>query len=323
MNRKAVESDCTALACTGPTAVCTATVRFRNLSIPSSYRSLVSAMRIRKAVITAAGEFHSRLPLQTLVDRSGAVHSVLRYTLDEIVEAGVEQIVFIVRPGDDDPYRSAAGPYVSRLVFVEQHNPRGYGDAILRAREIISGEPFLHLVSDHLFLSRTDRSCARQLIETAARFECSVSAVQPTRENEIHFFGTVGGTPVPQQDHVYDVSVVMEKPTPTVAEQELIVAGQRAGYYLCMFGMHVLTPGIFELLQDELAGAAATATVDLSSSLNRLAQTERYLALEIDGTRFNISYRYGLLLAQLAIGLSGCDRDLILTEMVRLLAENR
>ena len=277
-------------------------------------------MKIRKAVITAAGDQHARLPLQTLVDRRGEVRTALRLMLDEVVESGIDDVAIIVRPGKQEPYINAAGPHASRLTFFEQDNPRGYGDAILRAKDFIGDEAFLHLVSDHLYLSKTDRLCAQQLIEAAATHECSVSAIQPTRENEVAYFGTVGGTPLAQSDNLYEVNTVIEKPTPTVAEQRLIVAGQRAGYYLCMFGMHVLTPMVLTLLQKSL-DAADGKTIDLSSSLNQLAKTERYLALEIDGSRYNISYKYGLLMAQLAFSLSGDDRDLILTELVNLLAQ--
>lgn len=280
-------------------------------------------MKIRKAVITAAGDFHSQLPLQTLVDRKGRIRTALRMSLDEIVDSGIEQVAIIVRPGQQEPYINAAGSQASRLTFFEQQNPRGYGDAILRARDFIGKETFLHLVSDHLYLSRTDRLCAQQLIDVATHHECSVSAIQPTRENEVIFFGTVGGSPLAQSDNLYEVNTVIEKPTPTVAEQRLIVAGQRAGYYLCLFGMHVLTPTVLTLLQKSLDAADDGKTIDLSSSLNLLAQTERYLALEVDGSRYNISYKYGLLMAQLAFSLSGVDRDLVLTELVNLLATRK
>lgn len=276
-------------------------------------------MKIRKAVITAAGDQHARLPLQTLVDRRGEVRTALRLMLDEVVESGIDDVAIIVRPGRQEPYINAAGPHASRLTFFEQDNPRGYGDAILRAKDFTGDEAFLHLVSDHLYLSKTDRLCAQQLVDAATKHECSVSAIQPTRENEVAYFGTVGGTPIAQSDNLYEVNTVIEKPTPTVAEQRLIVAGQRAGYYLCMFGMHVLTPTVLALLQKAL-DAADGKTIDLSSSLHQLAKSERYLALEIDGSRYNISYKYGLLMAQLAFSLSGDDRDLILTELVNLLA---
>ncbi|MEQ9409842.1 MAG: hypothetical protein RIK87_19050 [Fuerstiella sp.] len=280
-------------------------------------------MRVRKAVITAAGENHSNLPLQSVVDREGRLGTALRRTLDEVVDAGIDEIALIVRPGQSGPYLSAAEVHASRLVFFEQDNPRGYGDAILRAGEFVGREPFLHLVSDHLYVSRGEKSCAAQLCEVAAVEECSVSAIQPTRENEIIYFGTVGGSPVAQRDRLYEVSTVIEKPTPTIAEQELVVAGQRSGYYLCLFGMHVLTPAVLDLLQSNLQAAGPGESIDLSTALARLAATERYLAFEVDGSRCNISYRYGLMLAQLAISLGGVDRDLILTELVRLLAQEQ
>ena len=278
------------------------------------------SMKIRKAVITAAGDLHARLPLQSIVDRRGEIRTALRLTLDEIVSSGIDDIAIVIRPGQQDPYIKAAGPHAARLTFFEQTNPRGYGDAILRTSGFIGQESFLHLVSDHLYLSRSDQHCAQQLIDVATRHGCSVSAIQATRENEIVHFGTVGGTPVAQESHLYEVSSVIEKPTPTIAEQKLIVAGQRAGYYLCMFGMHVLTPSVFSILQQLLDAAPPEQGIDLSSSLNRLAQTQRYLAFAVNGTRYNISEKYGLFIAQLAFSLSGVDRDQILTELVHLLS---
>lgn len=280
-------------------------------------------MRIRKAVITAAGEHHSNLPLQSVVDREGQPGTALHRTLDEVVNAGIDEIAIVVRPGQADRYLSAAGSHAPRLVFFEQDHPRGYGDAILRAAEFCSDEAVLHLVSDHLYVSAREQSCAAQLCETAAVQECSISAIQPTRENEIIYFGTVGGRPVAQQDRLYEVTTVVEKPTPTIAEQELIVAGQRSGHYLCLFGMHVLTPALLRILESNLAAAQPGAPIDLSTSLAQLAQTERYLAFEVDGSRFNIGYKYGLMLAQLAISLGGVDRDVILTELVGLLAHQQ
>jgi UTP--glucose-1-phosphate uridylyltransferase len=63
-------------------------------------------------------------------------------------------------------------------------------------------------------------------------------------------------------------------------------------------------------------------SINLSDSLNRLAHSGRYLASELDGVRYNIGEKYGLLIAQLAIALSGDDRDQVLTELIELLAKN-
>lgn len=278
-------------------------------------------MPINKAIITSASRAQARLPLQTVVDRSGQVRSALELVLEEVLGAGVEDVAIVICPGEAERYLQAAGPHAPRITFFEQNEPRGYGDALLRARSFVDSDPFLHLVSDHLYVSRLDRSCAAQLVAIAEREQCSVSAIQPTRENQLAYFGAVGGVPVPRQSGLYEVHTVMEKPTPTVAEQKLIVPGQRAGHYLCLFGMHVLTPTIFQLLESAVGELQPGQSANLSSSLDRLAKAERYLAAQLDGERYNIGEKYGLLVAQLAIALSGDDRDRILTELVELLAK--
>src|ERR1700690_1713126 len=111
-------------------------------------------MRIRKAVITAAARGQNLLPLQTLVDRDGIQKSALRIILEEATSSGVDEICLVVRPGDQAAYAAAAGDLASRLHFVEQSQPRGYGHALHCANAFVASDPFLHLVSDHLYVSR-------------------------------------------------------------------------------------------------------------------------------------------------------------------------
>ncbi len=283
-------------------------------------------MTISKAVITAAGKDQTHLPLQTVVDRSGRARSALELVLAEVVSAGIEDIAIVVAPGEQDRYLAAAGSFASRLTFFIQHDPQGYGDAILRAQAFVDREMFLHLVGDHLYVSdHSQWSCAAQLVAVAQQEQCSVSAIQPTHESKLRFFGAIGGTPVAHAEKLYEVTAIMEKPTPTQAEQSLIVAGQRSGYYLCFFGMHVLTPTIMDLLAEAKSAVAntrtdASASLNLSDSLRKLIQREKYLAFQIQGQRFNIGETYGLLIAQMALALSGPDRDRILVELIELLA---
>ena len=282
-------------------------------------------MSISKAVITAAGPDQHTLPLQTLVDRDGRAKTALELIVSEAVSAGVEDVCIVIHPSDADAYSEAAGEHAGRLHFVEQPEPRGYGDALCLAREFVGNQPFLHLVSDHLYLSATDASCARQLVEMATAENCSVSAVQATRENMLPYFGTVSGQRIAGRSDLYEVNNVIEKPTPTQAEQELIVAGLRSGYYLCMFGMHVLTPTVMTILADVLADAESgnETKAPLATALCELSRRERYLALQVRGTRYNMGMKYGLLRSQLALALSGQDREQILTELVELLATGR
>ena len=273
-------------------------------------------MKIKRAVITAAGRDEQSLPLQRLVDRDGIAKTALEIIVEEAVAAGAHEVGIVVRPGDEAAFRAAAGNAASRLELIPQAEPRGYGHALKTARGFVGDEPFLHLVGDHLYVSEAGTRSAAQLVAVAEAEACAVSAVQPTRENMLPYFGTIGGRRVAQSKHLYEIDAVVEKPTPTQAEQELIVPGLRAGHYLCFFGMHVLTPGIFSLLD----GLGAIGDRQLSAALAALAGRERYLAYEVQGSRYNLGVTYGLLVAQLALALSGKDRDEILTQLVELLA---
>jgi len=275
-------------------------------------------MDIRKAIITAAGQSQRTLPLQSLVDRDGQTKTALAIIIDEILRAGIESIGVVVAPGDAPAYRAAAGSHASRLAFIEQTESLGYAHAIHSAVEFCGGYPFLLLVGDHLYLSAREKGCAQQLVEIARAENCAVSAVQSTHESKLPFYGAVGGKLVDAGRRLYQVDTVLEKPTPTEAEQKIDVPGLRAGYYLCFFGMHVLTPAVQRILA-KFFGEQKKG-VNFRAALAQLAAHERYLACELDGRRYDFGVKYGLLNAQLALALSGRDRDEVLRGLVELLA---
>lgn len=281
-------------------------------------------MKITRAVITAAARDDRHLPLQQLVDRDRQTKAALAIIVEEAVAAGAHEVAIVVRPGDEAAFREAAGDAASRLELIPQAEPAGYGHAILQARSFVADEPFLHFVGDHLYVSDAVSEeesiatpCARQLVAIAEAEGCAVSAVQATREHMLPYFGTVGGRLVAGRRGLYEIDKVLEKPTPTLAERELVVPGLRAGHYLCFFGMHVLTPTVLDLLD----AAGPEGRRQLSPALTTLAERERYLAAELAGRRYNLGLTYGLLNAQLAIGLAGPDRGEILAQLVDLLAK--
>lgn len=275
-------------------------------------------MEIKKAVITAAGRAQSTLPLQSVVDSDGTPKTALQILLEEVLSTGVERICVVVNPGTEEAFKAAAGGHSSRLEFVAQPSPRGYGHAVHCARSFTGKEPFLLLVGDHLYVSTTTKRAAQQLVEIASIENCATSAVQATHESKLPFYGAVGGHLVPNRKGIYEISEVVEKPTPTQAEQRLIVPGLRAGHYLCFFGMHVLTPAVMDLLEEEIG--RSEKNVQLSPALGQLARRERYLACELSARRYDMGVKYGLLTAQLAVALAGKDREEVLAQLVDLLA---
>jgi UTP--glucose-1-phosphate uridylyltransferase len=273
-----------------------------------------------------------------LVDRDGLTKPVLQIIAEEAIESGIEEICVVAAPGDEDVYRRHFRNYAAnlssaykgidwaeaqarrlidleeRLQFAVQPEPEGYGHAVWCARSFVAGKPFLLLLGDHLYISSENRRCARQLIDLALAEGCAVSAVQATREHLIHQYGTLTGRRLPQHPEIYSIDEIIEKPNPTLAELRLQVPGLRAGHYLCFFGMHVLTPSVFDLLDDLVErNVRELGQIQLTTALNLLAAKEQYLALETRGARFNLGVRFGVVEAQIALALAGADRERMLT----------
>jgi len=272
-------------------------------------------MKVKKAVITAAAPYQRKLPLQTLYNQEGIKKSVLEILIEEVIHAGINEICVVIHPGDEASFESVLGSYREQIKFMPQEKPLGYGHALFSAASFAGDDPFLHLVGDHIYVRKTETGSAQHLVSQAEKYECSISAVQATRENLIPHFGVVGGSRIQGNQELYQINKVIEKPTPTEAEQKLMVPGLRTGYYLCFFGMHVLTSTIMKILHEKIT-ADPEGKHNLSDSLNALSQKEQYFALEKTDLRFDMGTRYGLMKAQLAIALNGKDRDRVMSELL-------
>jgi UTP--glucose-1-phosphate uridylyltransferase len=84
--------------------------------------------------------------------------------------------------------------------------------------------------------------------------------------------------------------------------------------------MHVLTPSVIDILGG-IHTADPQSPLTLSTALATLAQQGQYLAFETEDRRYDIGAPYGMLMAQLALVLSGRDRNDVLSRLVELLAD--
>ncbi|TXK33211.1 nucleotidyl transferase [Pontibacter qinzhouensis] len=309
-------------------------------------------MKIKKAVITAAARGERLYPVADtiqkamlpVIDIDGLHKPVIQIIAEEAFASGIEELCIVCAPGDRERYLSAfaslrdnllksfksvdwakkqaekVDDLLQRLQFAEQEEPLGYGHAVYCARDFVNNEPFLLLLGDYLYVSdMLQKRCAAQLVELATQEACSVSAVNPTIEHQIGRYGTLTGKQLANKTGVYQIDTIIEKPSLSVAELELQTPGLRVGYYLCFFGMHVFTPAVFELLQQQLEQQAQP--VMLTPALQQLALQEKYLALEVKGQRYDLSRKHGLLSAQLALGLAGEAHSETLSTLVEMLAE--
>ncbi|MBM3734764.1 MAG: UTP--glucose-1-phosphate uridylyltransferase [Acidobacteria bacterium] len=266
------------------------------------------------AVITAGAPGQQHILQQTLVTHENRRTSIFEF-LAGMLEGVSDRIALIIPAGARDLFTPLIRPVSSDVTLIEQPEPRGYGHALYQAREFTAGQPFLHMVGDHFYLANEGPSSAlvQTLVEIHERHKCSVTAVQPTRESLLPYFGAIGGPAIATDGPVklYQVDTVLEKPTPTQAECELYSPGLRRGHYLCFFGIHLLSPAVMDFFDEHAQRGGRIPS--LSEALQAAAQRERVIAALLPGQRFDIGSKYGLLQAQLALGLNGPDRAEILS----------
>lgn len=274
--------------------------------------------KVRKAVVPAAGLGTRHFPashavkkeLFPVVGKDGVARALIHYHLIELVNAGIEEICIIVQPGDDAAIRAyLAGPdegylkrlekyptllaearqmrdLASRVRFAVQHQQEGYGHAVYQTKQFAGGEMVLLCLGDHLFRG-TPVSPFKELAEQAQT--CggkSVSAVNRIGPTELKGFGTIAGKRRVASPRLIDVSLIIEKPAVDVARKQLIVDGLDKDQFLGWFGMHLLAPSIYTILEEMIANNTRDNNeFQLTRAQEIQRQREGYLALEMIGAQ--------------------------------------
>ncbi len=275
----------------------------------------------RKAVIPIAGLGTRLFPashackkeLFPIVGPDGIARALLHYQVDDLIAAGIDRICIIVQPGEEkqvvDYFRGPGAPYLGHLVkypqlaaeaermqaaldrlcFAVQETQEGYGHAIYQSKAFADGDPILLCLGDHLFRGGV-RSCHSQLLEAYPL--CggrSVSAVNRIGAADLKGYGTIAGKRLADHRELIAVTRIVEKPAIELARQALRVDGLEAGEFLGWFGMHVLSPAIYDVLGEMIrTDDRQHGEFQLTYAQELLRQRQGYYALEIrDGTRFD------------------------------------
>jgi UTP-glucose-1-phosphate uridylyltransferase len=291
----------------------------RDLRLPALKMTLRPSMRVRKAVIPAAG-FGTRLfpaskatkkELFPVIDRDGIAKPAILLIVEEAIEAGIEEVIIIVQEQDLDEFRSFFNQQVSienynklprhfqeyaqrilelgrRVRFVTQKAQEGFGHAVYTAREAVGDEPFLLMLGDHIYRSTGEMSCSAQLLSVYQQYGKSVVGLRLTPEDQIAAFGTATGVWL-ENDRLLSITEFAEKPTVDYARTNLRVPGRVEDEYLTVFGQYVIKPQLFEFLAEHIANnVRERGEFQLTSALDRLRQEDGFLGLIMEGKRFDI-----------------------------------
>src|SRR6185312_14375426 len=266
---------------------------------------------IRKAVIPIAGLGTRHFPashavkkeLFPVVGPDGIARALFHYHLLELEGAGIEEICIIVQPGEDEMVRSyLKGPddaylkrlakypallreaeqmrgFANRVSFAVQHQQEGYGHAVYQSKAFASGETVLLGLGDHLF--RGKPSPYRELAEVASGGK-SVSAVNRITAEQLKGYGTIAGKRRADNPRLIDISLIVEKPAVAVAREKLRVNDLPAETWLGWFGMHLLAPSIYEILEEMIRNEVRdNGEFQLTRAQEIQRHREGYLALEM------------------------------------------
>lgn len=281
---------------------------------------------VRKAVIPAAG-FGTRLFPATRVvqkallpvpDGRGGLAPAVQMIAEEALAGGVETVIIVVRAEDLPAFRALfheplPGDLLSRLPAAGQESARrlldigrhvelvvqprqdGLGDAVYCARETVGGEPFLLLLGDRVYRSRTRTPCARQLVDAFTRGGCSAVSLYPVPAAEVERRGLAAGRWL-EPGRLIEVSAFAEKPTPQVARERLRMPGLPRDGFLALFGQYVLEPQIFHYLEESIAaGARERGEFQITTALDRLCAERGCLGLLVEGDSYDIGSVEGYL----------------------------
>ncbi len=278
--------------------------------------------KLKKAVIPAAG-FGTRLypaskvikkEFFPIIDRDGMAKPIIQVIIEEAIESGIEEICIIIREEERQPFqkyfeepifpefekRISKLPWAvnetkhlqelsKRICYVIQEEQAGFGHAVYCAKDWVGNEPFMLLLGDHVYISNTQERCAKQLINKFEKLEENICAVMRTPEDFLHLFGTVAGKYLKDEQRLYEVIEIKEKPTIEYAERYLQTDNLPIGEYLCFFGQYILLPDIFEkikyLIDNDIR---ERGEIQLTSALEMaVKENKKFYAYETDGERYD------------------------------------
>ena len=269
-------------------------------------------MRVRKAVFPAAGWGTRFLPatkaqpkeMLPVVDKP-----IIQYGVEEAVASGIDQIIVVT--GRDkraivdhfdisfelEHYLKDRGKTrelqvvrkISDMVditYIHQKEPLGLGHAVLMAKDVVGNEPFAVFLADDIIKSQTP--AIRQMMDVYQAHGSSVLALQRVEPDQVSRYGIV--KVVRSDGPIHEVADMVEKPEPGKAPSNLAILGR-----------YVLKPSIFAILETTQEGVGGE--IQLTDALRTMAQQEKLLGLEFEGTYYDVGTVSGFLKTSIAYAL--------------------
>ncbi len=276
--------------------------------------------QVCKAVFPAAGLGTRFLPatkaqpkeMLPLVDKP-----IIQYGVEEALNSGCDQIIIVTGRGKtaiedhfdvsyelekmlEERGKTELLTQVRQIsdmihvAYVRQKEAMGLGHAVLMARELVGREPFGVILADDIIDAEVP--CLKQMIDIYNETGCSVLATQVIEGPAISAYGVLDAKPVSGKHNgrLFEVHNLVEKPKLKDAPSNLAIIGR-----------YILTPGIFDALQETQLGTGGE--LQLTDGLKKLLEKEKIYGYVFEGKRHDTGDKLGMLKATVEFALKRED----------------
>lgn len=261
---------------------------------------------IRKAVIPAAGLGTRFFPVTKSIPKEMLPivnKPVIHFVVEEAIISGIDDIIIITgrSKGAIEDYFDASPELENHLFqtgnikllreirdissladihYVRQKEPKGLGDAILKAEKHVGNEPFAVLLGDDII--KAEIPCIKQLMNLFETLKKSVIAVEMVAKEKISNYGIIKGREI--NESLYLVADIIEKPSLRVAPSNIGAAGR-----------YVFTPEIFDCIKKTSPGKGNE--IQLTDAIKILKEEQEVYAYKFEGKRYDVGDKLGYLMA--------------------------
>ncbi len=239
---------------------------------------------------------------------------LLQYAVDEALEAGIRQMVFVTARGKNslEDYFDIAGELQAMLkergktkeleilaitqlppgdiAYVRQQEPSGLGHAVWCARHIVGNRPFAIILPDDLVQGTP--GCMKQMVDAYARVGGNLVAAERVAPERTGSYGII--TPGSADGNLTEVQGLVEKPKPEDAPSNLAVIGR-----------YILQPEVMEILSEGKRGAGNE--IQLTDAMAQLIGRQPFHGVAFEGVRHDCGDKAGHVIANIAYALERDD----------------
>jgi UTP--glucose-1-phosphate uridylyltransferase len=274
--------------------------------------------QVRKAVFPAGGLGTRFLPATKVIPKEMLAlvdKPLIQYGVEEAIDSGIEHIIIVTsrgkgamedhfdhsfelnatleRKGKHELLAVSRGvSSLAQISYVRQKEPLGLGHAVLCAKDLVGDEPFAVILPDDVIDAEVP--CLKQMIGIFDERGCSVLATQTVEGPAISAYGVLIGSQDPDNERIYNCTGMVEKPKFEDAPSKQAIIGR-----------YVLTPRIFELLEQTTPGAGGE--IQLTDGIRALLKEEKVLGYTFEGKRFDAGDKLGMLQATVEFALERSD----------------